>query len=362
MPRCRPPSGKHGSDSEEERISGSPSWLLQQGPSIIPGSDRCVPPSAKAKPLPLASIAGSFTEPSLEEIPAVSDPDLKASNRRPALSRTLIAVVLLSLSNVGLAVAAGIAWRRLDDQTRNPPSAPAANAYCASPSTSYFSRAVFSAQHSLPGSAPVLIARPNISSTRMQRSHTYYAGTFESNYTVASGVTQIVKDNQTLYEVHIEYAQRESNPQSPDPVPAACLEAGDYEFVSDSCRLLNNTNFGEYAGGNGAVGNRAFQLRIVDVPTQAELVLVPLSFSLVASKATLVPNAYFFSYRAAPIGSDCCGIAPYPDSCDCYPEAVASFASTVMGRMVFYNDVGMQSWDAFMPAFFQVYDSIALTA
>ena len=208
----------------------------------------------------------------ITEMNSISDADLAQTPRQTPMKWALLAIVLLALSNVGLAVAAGIAWGRLEDQQSS--AAPTAeNAYCAPPSTNLLSRAVFSAQHSLPGSAPLLVPATNISTAHLQRSHTFYS-TIEANYTVASGVTKIVLDNKTIYEVHIE--------------------------------LLNNTNFGEYAGGDGAVGNRAFQLRIVDAVTQAELVLVPLSFSLVKSKATLVPNTFFFSYRPAPVAGDCC--------------------------------------------------------
>lgn len=99
--------------------------------------------------------------------------------------------------------------------------------------------------------------------------------------------------------------------------------------------IFTNGAFGEYASPSGAVGNRALRMRIIELATGVEVILIPHSLSMVKN-VTLVPNHYFFSYLA-PGG-----------------ESVATHVSTIVpGRVVMFNDIGGAQWASFMPAFFQ---------
>ena len=53
----------------------------------------------------------------ITEMNSISDADLAQTPRQTPMKWALLAIVLLALSNVGLAVAAGIAWGRLEDKS-----------------------------------------------------------------------------------------------------------------------------------------------------------------------------------------------------------------------------------------------------
>jgi len=175
--------------------------------------------------------------------------------------------------------------------------------------------AVFSANHPQvePSSrTPVQSASRLLSeapATHFRRSHTSWVGTSRENLTIASGVNRIIH---------------------PD--------SGEAEFDVHTEIYVDGLS-GEYAGVNGAIGNRALRLRIVDLKSGAEVILIPHSLSF-ATNFTLIPNHYQFSYLAAP------GATP-----------VNTYISTAIpGRVVHFNEVGSDEWQSFMPRFFDVYE------
>lgn len=221
----------------------------------------------------------------------------EAQQPRGSVTKNVLLAVLLVTNIAAIACAVYFGIKYSDDS---------------SSSASSGSQALFSAGHTTVQPS-AQFASASRSSPHFQRSHMFYTGTERENKTLAGGRNRILdtETGEAVYDVHTE--------------------------------IITDSHFGEFAGANGGVGDRALRLRIVEIATGVEVILIPHSLSLAHSKnnnVTLIPNLYFFSYLEP-------GRTP-----------VATHVSTlVSGRVVMFGDIGTAEWRSFMPKFFAAYEN-----
>ena len=87
------------------------------------------------------------------------------------------------------------------------------------------------------------------------------------------------------------------------------------------------------------MGNQALQLRVVELDTGDEALIVPIGVSM-AEMATLTPQLYYFSYAAAN------GSVP----------SVTDFVSTATGTALFRSQAAADAWDQFLLPAIVAYD------
>ena len=227
---------------------------------------------------------------------ATAAPRSRSAAPQGMSTRARVLIAVLVLTNLA-AIAVAVVYVVKDSQSKTP--APRAS-----------TQALFYAGHADAAVAPGQSAlSSDRSSTHFRRTVLSYEGTSREGKTVAAGVNRILhhETNEPVYDVQTE--------------------------------LVNDCALGEYAGANGRVGDRTLRLRIKELATGVEVILIPHSLSLTGN-VSLIPNHYFFSYKAP--GAD----------------AVTSYASTVVkGRVVMFNDIGGAEWTSFMPKFFSHYEA-----